>query len=328
MSRTIKTSNKIIFDNPEIDFVTTLIKLNTSPVVNNANINYLTRNSVSGNLELVNSLPTIYNANGTLTGNRTVSAGFSNNLTFTGGIGTFSITSWQIINLNGETITCTSSTSSTFNSVNLLNLGTTTPTTTISALTRTLNLNATTTNINNIAFKPAGYSSGQYIFIDSLTKTIRCENLPIAYGNAQIVGVLGGPILTNTSPVDISGANVNINVFDAYNFTSTPGDGVLYNITQDSTTFPVTKFSIEISGYYTATVAQDYIASILINGSSHLGSISEFTYTGSGIAQFATRKIITSLSNGDEIKLGLGRSTSDANFNMNVNITVLPVSYY
>lgn len=324
----IKTTGKLILDGSEVDFISSLIKLNTSPAVNNANLQYLTRNTGTGNLEIVNNLPTLYNANGSLTGNRTVSAGISNNLTFTGGFGTFTVSSWQNVVLNGEIITSTSSTSSTFNSVNVLNLGTTTPTTTISDVARTLNINSSTTKLTNVTFKPAGLLSGQYLFVDSVTKNIRCENLPNAYAASELVSLGGGPTLTSVTPIDVSGPNVGINPGLSYNFTTTAGSGLQYVITSNSTTFPVTVFRIEISGFFSASVAQEYTVGILINGVLYNKSACDFTYSGATSLPISIKPVIVALSNGDEIRIALGRKTSNATMNFSVSFNILPVAYY
>lgn len=328
MSRIIKTSEKIILNSPEIDFVTPLIKLNTAPTVNNANIQYLTRNSGTGNLEVVNSLPTIYNANGSLTSDRTVSAGFSNNLTFSGGVGTFTISSWSNVVINGTTITSNSSSSSSFGSTNVLFLGTSTPTTNLSGATRTLNIDSSTTKLTNVSFRPGGLLGGQYLFVDSASKNIRCENLPIAYGAAQIIANGAGPLLTSVVPVDVSGADLNINSIAGYNFQTTINDGLQYNISVNSTTFPVTTFKIELSGFYLASVAQDYSVGILINGTLISQSYKDLTYSGTGYADVSTRPFIINLSNGDEIKVALGRQSTNATFTINANLVITPISYF
>ena len=328
MSRIIKTSEKIILDSPEIDFITPLIKLNTAPTVNNANIQYLTRNSGTGNLEVVNTLPTIYNANGTLTGDRTVSGGASNNLTFSGGLGTFTVGIWSNIVINGITTTFNSSSSTSMGSTNVLFLGTTTPTTNLSGATRTLNIDSSTTKLSNVSFRPGGLLAGQYLFVDAVSKNLRCENLPIAYGAAQIIANGVGPVLTSVVPVDVSGPDLSANSIAGYNFQTTINDGLQYNISVNSTTFPVTTFKIELSGYYTASVAQDYSVGILVNGVLVSQSVKNLTYTGTNYADISTRPFIFNLSNGDEVKVALGRQTTDATFTINANLMITPISYF
>jgi len=331
MSRIIKTSEKILLNTPEVDFITPLIKLNNIPAINNANIQYLTRNSGTGNLEVVNLLPTLYNANGTLTGNRTVSAGVSDNLTFTGFFGTFSINTWSNVVIDGITISSNSSSTSSFNSTNTIFLGTTTPVVNLSATTRTLNINSTTTRMSNISFRPGGIiAGGQFVFVDTATKNLRCENLPTAFGCAKLNSTVGGITLTSVTPIDVSGANLNINPIGmSFSFVNTAGSGLQYNISVFTSTFPVTTFKIELSGFYSATVNQDYSVGILINGVLNTDTVKTLSYpAGVTNADFSIKPITLNLNNGDEIRMALGRSTSDANIDIDANLVVTPISYY
>lgn len=327
MSRIIKTSEKIILDSPEIDFITPLIKLNTIPTINNANIQYLTRNAGTGNLEVVNTLPTIYNANGTLTSSRTISGGASNNLTFSGGFGTFTIGIWSNIVINGITITSNSDATSSFNSTNVLNLGTTTPTTNLSATTRTLNINSTTTKLSNVSFKPNGPLAGQYLFVDSGTKELRAENIPTAGGAARVLSTASGILLTSGTPVDVSGPSLTYIIMYLYDFSNT-GSGLQYNITHNAATYPIMYFKIELLGNIRTDVTQDYSVVLLINGIPSSLSLNTITCPASAYTLFSTQPIIEKLVNGDEVRFGLGRSTSNATVNFTFNLVITPISYY
>ena len=350
MTKTFKTSDTIIFNNPEIDFVTTLIKFNTAPTINNANTQYLTRNSGTGNLERVTILPTLYNTNGSITGTRIVSATGGNNLTFNNPdiSSTLTLATWNIVNIGGFTVnitgpsinvtgsgsvTVSAAGATTLNANVQLDLGTgITPTTNLSALNKTLNINSNNTKLNNIPLQLAGgISDGEYLFIDKTTKIVRGENIPTAYGTFQIQSVNSGPTLTSVSPIDVSGADVIIGAGGStFLFITTVNDGVQYDTSGAAnimSTF-VKTFKIEYSGYFIGSVAQEYSAGILINGVLQTLSVNQFTYSGTTNLPFSVKPFTVTLTNGNEIRLALGRNTSDATILFNGNLVITPISYY
>jgi len=105
MSKFITTNDPIKFGSPNIIFDVNNINLPNSPIVNNSNTNILSRNTVTGDIEVINSLPpapatNIYNSNGSLTANRTLTLG-GFNLTISG-IGAITIVSSTALTLDSS----------------------------------------------------------------------------------------------------------------------------------------------------------------------------------------------------------------------------------
>lgn len=340
MVRLIKTGDNIVISCPEVDFSVPLIKFNSAPTTNNSNTEYLTRNTGTGNIEKVTSLPTIYNTNGNIAANRTVTNVGTNNLTFANSdaTATFSLSAWNTISLSSLTVTSTSGGNTTISagglaSVNgnvLLNLGTTSTTTTISSNTRTLNIDSSTTKLNNITIQPGGLGAGEFVFLDKVTKQIRCENIPTSFGSQSIISVAAGPLLTSIAPVSVDGPDVSLAAAFNYMFQASGTSGLQYNtaLGGGATTFFVKYFAIEFGGFYTGSVDQEYSVGILINGSLDALSQSQFTYSGTTYLQFSTKKYITQLNNGDIIRVAFGRNDTDANISFNGNLIITPVAYY
>ena len=117
MSSSIKTNNPVQVKTPSITYDVNTFNLVNAPVLNNANTNLISRNIVTGNLEIVDSTSfpsavNIYNSNGSLIGNRTLTLG-GFNLTISG-IGAVTIASSAILTLDS--------------SLNVINMGTSTAT--------------------------------------------------------------------------------------------------------------------------------------------------------------------------------------------------------
>ena len=339
MSRTIKNGTNIIISSPEVDFSVPLIKFNSAPTTNNSNTEYLTRNTGTGNIERVTTLPTIYNTNGNITANRIVTTTAAN-LTFknNGGTDTFLLDSWNVITLNALTLNTSSGFNTTIaaggiaavNGGVVTNIGTTATTTNISANTKALNIDSSTTKLNNITIQPGGLPAGEFVFLNRSNKEIRCENVPTAYVSQQILSFGLGPTLTTTSPSDIDGPDVQTISALNYLFQGIGTNGTQYNTALGipATTFFVRRFEVKFDGDFVASVAQEYSAGILINGVLDNDTVKKFTYSGSTYLPFSTRTKIILLNNGDTVKLALGRATSNATFVFSGNLIITPVAYY
>lgn len=328
MSTVLKHPNKIVVNTPSLEFNSTTLKLTTGPALNNSNTDFLTRNTGTGNIERLTTVPNIYTTNGTLTSDRTVSGGFNSNLTFTGGLAAFTVTGWSSgINVNAQGSV---SISAPFGTVTmdgaLVNIGATAPTTVLSANTKALQLLGSNLTMNNIPISTLSDVQPQFLQIRNPSRVVTADLFPYASGAYKATSN-GTSVLTSSTPTSSLGV-IPQSLLAAINFSQAIPYGIIYDGSGPSKSV-LKYFTLNCSGYIDAPVNQVYTAAFMVNNVPVIGSLQRITVTGTGPTQFTLMPRVLQLNVTDVINVGFGRETSDtALTSFAYELTATPAAYY
>lgn len=338
MSYSLKQSNQISLNSPIVQVTANTFKLPTAPSLNNSNTEFLTRNTGTGNLERTTTVPNLYTTNGTLTGNRTVSTGVNDNLTFQGIFGMFTVSGWAGgVNLNtipgSGPINITAGVNLTLDAnLGTMNIAATTPTTNISNAGNILQLRGSTINMNNIPISTisSGTPSPQFVQVGPASRTLTADTIPGVYGSNRVF-CLATNVLTSSIPTDILGVGTGINFStNGFGLFQTGTYGFIYTNTG---TAPVSKsipkrFLFMASGFIESAVAQLYTAAIAVNGVNVIGSTTYINLTAPGITQFSLFPLIIGLNVGDTVTIAFGRNTTDTSIRFECGMSIVQAATF
>lgn len=335
MSYSLKQPTQITFNSPTVQITTTTFKLSNTPALNNSNTDFLTRNSVTGNLERTTAIPNIYNANGIVSSNRTVSVPSPTNLTFNGG-GALTFSSWASgMSLNNASIGPISMSGTTIgiSADSAINIGVSgVMTTNISSGGGTLDARAGTLKMSNVPINALSTLAISPLFlqVNETTRNVTADYLPIDVAVVTISGVIT-PILTSAIPTSVLGNKSLLKAYFMGFFPAAPEYNLTYdnsaNINVPSKTI-LRRFICNVSGYIVAPINQIYTAAIAIDGVNVTNTTTRITVTSNDPTQFSLFPVVLTLNVGQTVAIAFGRETSDTTINYTCGISLVPAAMY